>query len=255
MPNYYYFDVNGTKKGPYSRQQLDELKTRGIIMPDTRMETGSGHKGVAKQIPGLFADESNPFTATSPETQGPNSPQNTKTGVAGPFGKILATGNGKGNRGIFTGWVVGLLGAAFLVVILCGVVPSMIIEKNTVSILGTRMSFGDDRANYIFGIGIVSASLLILYVAFYNRGVAKTKITVCENGITGTGCGKYYDISFDLHSFQLTYDKITSTDTVDSLYYGSIVIIHAASAQYKCYVAKPSEIQRIIINQQHKRGE
>lgn len=54
MPNYFYTDANGRKQGPVNEQQLKELSARGIITPQTPVETESGrHKGVAGQIPGL----------------------------------------------------------------------------------------------------------------------------------------------------------------------------------------------------------
>jgi hypothetical protein len=54
MANYFYTDANGHKQCPVSEQQLKELATKGIIGPRTPMETDTGHKGVAEQIPGLF---------------------------------------------------------------------------------------------------------------------------------------------------------------------------------------------------------
>jgi hypothetical protein len=55
MPNWFYIDTNGTKQGPINDQQLQALIAQRIIVPQTPMETGTGHKGTAGQIPGLFA--------------------------------------------------------------------------------------------------------------------------------------------------------------------------------------------------------
>jgi len=55
MANYFYTDANGLKQGPISREQLHELATRGTITPETPLETDIGHKGLAGQIPRLFA--------------------------------------------------------------------------------------------------------------------------------------------------------------------------------------------------------
>jgi len=52
--NYFYFDQTNQKRGPVSEQQLRDLATQGLIGPHTPMETDTGHKGVAGQIPGLF---------------------------------------------------------------------------------------------------------------------------------------------------------------------------------------------------------
>jgi len=57
---YFYCDANGWKQGPIDDQQLRELVAYGIITPSTPLETDSGHKGTAGQIPGLFSDAAPP---------------------------------------------------------------------------------------------------------------------------------------------------------------------------------------------------
>jgi len=54
MPNFFYFDQSHQKYGPVSDQQLKALAAQGVINPNTPMETDTGHKGLAGQIPGLF---------------------------------------------------------------------------------------------------------------------------------------------------------------------------------------------------------
>ena len=63
MANFFYFDQVNQKQGPVSAQQLKELATQGVIGPNTPMESDTGHKGLAGQIPGLFP------TAASPPAQ------------------------------------------------------------------------------------------------------------------------------------------------------------------------------------------
>jgi len=53
MPNYFYIDSTGFRVGPITPQQLQALATKGVIVPDTQLETDTGHKGLAKQISGL----------------------------------------------------------------------------------------------------------------------------------------------------------------------------------------------------------
>jgi hypothetical protein len=53
MAKYYFTDANGNRKGPYDEQQLQSGIIRGIITPNTPLETEGGHKGLAGQIPGL----------------------------------------------------------------------------------------------------------------------------------------------------------------------------------------------------------
>lgn len=60
MANFFYTDANGQKQGPITDQQLKALAAKGIVTPNTPLETDSGHKGVAGQIPGLQ------FNTTSP---------------------------------------------------------------------------------------------------------------------------------------------------------------------------------------------
>ena len=53
MP-YFFTDANGQKQGPIDDQQLKELAAQGTINPNTPMETDTGYKGTAGQVPGLF---------------------------------------------------------------------------------------------------------------------------------------------------------------------------------------------------------
>ena len=54
MANYFYYDRNLNKKqGPVSREQLQELVVQGVIEPRTPVGTDTGHKGIARDIPGL----------------------------------------------------------------------------------------------------------------------------------------------------------------------------------------------------------
>ncbi len=54
MPNFYYHNASGQKIGPVNEQQLHALVAQGVIGPQTPLETDTGHKGQAGQIPGLF---------------------------------------------------------------------------------------------------------------------------------------------------------------------------------------------------------
>ena len=72
MPNFFYYDTNGQKQGAFNEQQLKAFAAQGIINRQTQLETEGGHKGLAGQIPGLFAAAPSPFTqptqAGSPHT-------------------------------------------------------------------------------------------------------------------------------------------------------------------------------------------
>jgi len=66
MPNFFYFDQFNQKQGPVDDQQLKELAAQGVIGPQTPLETDTGHKGTAGQIPGLFGAASEPFAQPGP---------------------------------------------------------------------------------------------------------------------------------------------------------------------------------------------
>ena len=55
MPNFFYLDKNNQKQGPLTPAQVKTLADKGIITPNTPMMTDTGKRGLAKQLPGLFA--------------------------------------------------------------------------------------------------------------------------------------------------------------------------------------------------------
>ena len=65
MANFFIIDSSGQKHGAFTPQQLKELAARGKINPQTPLETDTGHKGTAGQIPGLFATTQSPFAQPS----------------------------------------------------------------------------------------------------------------------------------------------------------------------------------------------
>ena len=54
MADYFYFDQNGQKQGPVNRDQLKLLTLRGVVESHTPIESDTGRKGVAGDIPNLF---------------------------------------------------------------------------------------------------------------------------------------------------------------------------------------------------------
>ena len=85
--NYFYFDENGNRNGPVNEQQLKELATQGTINPSTPMETDTGHKGTAGQVPGLNFNA--PSAAPSPIAA--SMPIAVPTGPTNPLSKTLNT--------------------------------------------------------------------------------------------------------------------------------------------------------------------
>lgn len=70
MPNYFYLDANGQKQGPINDAQLQAMAVKGIITPNTPLETDTGHQGTAGQVPGLKFPSTNSGNDNS--TQVPN---------------------------------------------------------------------------------------------------------------------------------------------------------------------------------------
>ena len=68
--NYFYTDANGQRQWA-SEQNLRTLALQGIITPHTPLETDTGHKGLAGQIPGLF-DGIAPSVVASPSAAAPS---------------------------------------------------------------------------------------------------------------------------------------------------------------------------------------
>ena len=76
MTNFFLTDKNGTKHS-FTEQQLRTLAAKGKITPTTPLETDSGHKGLAGQIPGLQFNTAapTPFVQTAPQRTERSHPQ------------------------------------------------------------------------------------------------------------------------------------------------------------------------------------
>jgi H+/gluconate symporter-like permease len=169
------------------------------------------------------------------------------------YGEVLASGNGNSNSAL-TLW-----GAIFIVsAVACCVVFVYNAHSLGSQVANARenrfvdqkeVAQAEQRVAIFWGAAIIVPILLLVYGAIYNRSIASTHIQVAENGITGKGAGQYFlwgDLR--LFGFRIPYNQVTSVDAA-----GSTIIVHASGAQYKCYVANPAEIQRVIVEQQQKR--
>ena len=65
MPNFFLTDANG-QKHQINEQQLQALAAQGKITPNTPLETDTGHKGLAGQIPGLQFNAAAPSPFAQP---------------------------------------------------------------------------------------------------------------------------------------------------------------------------------------------
>ena len=68
--NFFLTDKNGTKHS-LTEQQLQTLAAQGRITPQTPLETDTGHKGLAGQIPGLNFNTAAPSPFTQPVQAAP----------------------------------------------------------------------------------------------------------------------------------------------------------------------------------------
>ncbi|MGI5831547.1 MAG: NINE protein [Thermoguttaceae bacterium] len=67
MANWFYYDANGTKKGPVNNLQLKALANSNHISENTILETETGRRGRAGNVKGLFSPpQPNPDAPASP---------------------------------------------------------------------------------------------------------------------------------------------------------------------------------------------
>ena len=84
--SFFYTDANGNKQGPLTPEQLQTLATKGIITPDTLLESEAGQQGKAGQIRGLKFKTADP----SPST-GDSVTKKKPFNVAGTIEKLTAS--------------------------------------------------------------------------------------------------------------------------------------------------------------------
>ncbi|GHT16687.1 hypothetical protein FACS1894189_0990 [Planctomycetales bacterium] len=112
MPNFYYYDASGQKFGPVNDSQLKGLATQGIIVPQTPMETDTGYKGTAGQIPGLFVASPQQAFQQQPVPQYQSA----------PYQSVPQASNGKATASLILGcigllaWVIPLFGLPITII-------------------------------------------------------------------------------------------------------------------------------------------
>ena len=72
MPNWFIFDKNGVKRGPFSSDQLKRFADSHKIFPQTVIETEDGRRGKAGQVRGLFSagGRTAPHNSTQSDSSG-----------------------------------------------------------------------------------------------------------------------------------------------------------------------------------------
>ena len=175
------------------------------------------------------------------------------------LGKVLASGNGKGNPGIGEIWLVCLVSSVIMAAAVIGlsyVVKNYSDEFVRSATVASKEGEHDkarkeadiaDRytgySNAIFVAGLIIPVIAIVLAGVVSNVIARSEIIVYENGLTGTGF---------LRSsvFQLTYDSITNVKVQNAN-----ITIHASGASYRCYTKSQlvaEEIQSVIVEQQQK---
>jgi NADH:ubiquinone oxidoreductase subunit 3 (subunit A) len=171
-----------------------------------------------------------------------------------PFGKVLATGTPLNLSAELKIPLRFAIIFAIVILFVACIVANQVSQQDRNQPFMRGGNDAEGRAGVVIFIGFVTGASIVLYTVLFHRQTAKTEITVYESGIAGTGGGKLFEIEFVLHSFQLTWDKVTSVDIGGTAILGKAITIHASGTQYKCYVANLSEIQGIIVSQQQKKA-
>ena len=220
-------------------EQLQKLAIQGIFERDSSILTDTGDKIIAGQIPGLEFRQQ--FTS------------HIATVVENSSGNVKAFGTGQGNPAIILSWAICVISAAAsfaLCVYFANDLENQISgARGGLFVNQAKLNQAEQMVPLLKSGAIIVPILCLVYGAFYHSSISNTYIQVDGNGVAGKGVGMYFfwgDVR--LFGFRLAYNQITSVDVS-----GSTIIIHASSAQYKCYVANPGEIQRVIVEQQQKR--
>ena len=134
MPNYFYTDTSGNRRGPVTPEALKALASQRIIKPNTPLETDSGKKTLAGQLSGLFNAPPqpaapkpaavNPFTTPLPKNDAAK-PQGFQvpniTGFIGSFFSMVASAM----RAMMS--FAASMTAFVLVLLLCGIVAYVVL--------------------------------------------------------------------------------------------------------------------------------
>ena len=116
MPNFFYYGQFNQKQGPVNEQQLKALAAQGVLGPQTPLETDSGHKGTAGQIPGLFPAPAAQPPAPNPHTTSrPAGNQTTPPEVSASV-EVPKTDGGKAVASLVCG-IMSLLGTGGLFIL------------------------------------------------------------------------------------------------------------------------------------------
>ena len=108
MSNFFLTDKNGTRHS-FNEQQIKALAAQGKILPTTPLETDTGYKGVAGQIPGLI------FNTIAPPLVNQTMPQS-------PPAPVVEKSTG-------SSWQVTLIGIVLIMVV--GSIGKMLIESTS----------------------------------------------------------------------------------------------------------------------------
>ncbi|MCL2014733.1 MAG: hypothetical protein FWG68_00620 [Defluviitaleaceae bacterium] len=153
-----------------------------------------------------------------------------RTGI----GKLLVSGDGKENTATiisYVAWGIGLPIAFFVVVNIMG---EMYFFGNILPLAG--------RFLVIFLVAVGSIVHILSSIGIYNSA-----INVYENGVSGKGLSKYFNMGdVRTFTFMLTYEQV-SVDVN-----GKWITIHGPGTSYKVCISNAAEIQQAIYQQQQR---
>jgi hypothetical protein len=190
--NGFYYDQTNQKQGPVSEQQLKALAAQGAIGPSTPMETDTGHKGTAGQIPGLnfnAAATSQPRQTTPPAAGFSDVMGN----LSSPLEKFQQ----------FKPLLIGGIVIAAIVVLGWFVVPALFGSSNPFAVLKKAKS--GDWVKYdgsVSLVGMTTKTGAITYKVLANDG-KKIKLQI-TNTYPGLGKEKS-EVEFDIPKSQKEY--------------------------------------------------
>ena len=160
------------------------------------------------------------------------------------MGKLLVSGDGKGNSAILAYWTKISIIGVIIIVIMYSLATSF--DKPP----SGYVDFGRDRREFASNILKGCCILTIIGVAY--EGIAtqskitKTEISVYEQGVKGKSL-PFKFVHTHMSDFQLNYDQISSVDLIN----GRCIVIHATGVQHKCYAMNASEIRDVIMRQKY----
>ena len=195
---------------------------------------------LSSMVEAAFAGVSAPrqSRASNGSTQrSPAAKRSSRAASQGGTGRLLISGNGKGNSAIAGWWLFNILvgggiGALFIYIAQSQLRPYYRSVFYSSYIIADIMFYG----GILIGIAAVIGAIM-MHVC-----IGKTRITVFDNGIEGAGVGKFFVFgAYSVKQFRLALNQVSGVEGTKNS-----VTIRASNTQYKCYSSNSFEIQNVL---------